>query len=136
MRRNRKKLIKLICSMILCACFIMNITFIAEAKGIEDGAEEISFNEEDFGYAMIVYDTNSTDEEPKYNGEVDGDGVRLRSAPSTDSTILELMYNRDLVLVDYRTSSQLCKNGEWLYLRRNKTMTWGWARDEYIYTYD
>lgn len=137
MRRNRKRILKLFCSMILCACFIMNMSFIAEAKGIEDGAEEISSNEEGFKYARVIFDTDSTvDSDPEYNGEVDGDGVRLRSAPSTDSTILELMYNRDLVYVDFATSRRVDRTREWLYVRRNKTMTWGWAKDEYIYYYD
>ncbi len=137
MRRNQKKLLKLFCSMILCASFIMNMSFITEAKGVEDGAEEISYNEEDFAYARIVINEDArSGVYGDYNGEVDGDGVRLRSAPSTDSTILELMYNRDLVLVDFRTSRDVDPSNQWLYVRRYKTMTWGWVKEDYIYYYD
>ncbi len=137
MRRNRKKLLKLLFSMILCASFIMNMSFITEAKGIEGGAEEISSNEEDFAYARIVISENDDSWiYGDYNGEVDGDGVRLRSAPSTNSTILELMYDRDLVLVDFRTSRDVDPSCQWLYVRRYKTMTWGWVKEDYIYYYD
>ena len=136
MRRNRKKLLKLFCSMILCASFIMNMSFITEAKGVEGGAEEISSNEEDFAYARIVFSEEDDWVYGDYNGEVDGDGVRLRSAPSTNSTILELMYNRDLVLVDFRTSRDVDPSNQWLYVRRYKTMTWGWVKEDYIYYYD
>lgn len=135
MRRNRKNLLKLFCSMILCASFIMNMSFITEAKGIEGSAEEISSNEENFVYARVVISEDSRSY-GDYNGEVDGDGVRLRSAPSTSATILELMYNRDLVLVDFRTSREGDPSCQWLYVQRNKTKTWGWVKDEYIYYYD
>ena len=106
-------------------------------RSVEDGAEEISYNEEDFAYARIVINEDArSGVYGDYNGEVDGDGVRLRSAPSTDSTILELMYNRDLVLVDFRTSRDVDPSNQWLYVRRYKTMTWGWVKEDYIYYYD
>ena len=46
------------------------------------------------------------------------------------------MYNRDLVLVDFRTSRDVDPSNQWLYVRRYKTMTWGWVKEDYIYYYD
>lgn len=59
---------------------------------------------------------------------VGDNGVRLRSAPNTSATVLELMYEGEYVFVD------LNKNiAGWYYLQRFKTGTWGYASSLYIY---
>lgn len=64
------------------------------------------------------------------NGEVEGDGVRLRAKPNSSATVLELMYDREKVYIDY---SETYAN--WYSLRRNLTGTWGYANKSYIYIY-
>ena len=59
------------------------------------------------------------------NGVVTGDGVRLRSAPNTSGTILEKMYNGELVIIKKES------NG-WYKIQRIKTGTIGWASKSYI----
>ena len=59
------------------------------------------------------------------NATVIGDGVRLRSQPSTSGAILEKMYRGEYVWV------KLQSNG-WCYLQRSKTGTLGWASADYI----
>lgn len=59
------------------------------------------------------------------NATVIGDGVRLRSQPSTSGAILEKMYRGEYVWV------KLQSNG-WCYLQRLKTGTLGWASADYI----
>lgn len=63
------------------------------------------------------------------NGEVCANGVRLRAGSSSTSTVLELMYNGEAVLIDYGVSDG--GNG-WYYLQRLKTGTHGWASTSYI----
>ncbi len=66
------------------------------------------------------------------DGEVDGNGVRLREKPSTSSTVLELMYNGEAVIVN--TSKTVNKNGiKWYFVKRVKTGTWGYADSDFIY---
>lgn len=59
------------------------------------------------------------------NGKVTGDGVRLRSNPSTSATILEKMYRGEYVWIQYLNSG-------WYYIQRIKTGTWGWVSSSYI----
>ncbi|MEY8519103.1 SH3 domain-containing protein [Lachnospiraceae bacterium 29-84] len=59
------------------------------------------------------------------NGQVIGDGVRLRSTPSTSGTILEKMYYNEYVIVRGR-------NNDWYNIQRVKTGTVGWASCNYI----
>ncbi len=57
-----------------------------------------------------------------------GDGVALRSGPSTTATRLELMYNDDTVQVDINYDDI---NG-WSRIRRVSTMRVGYAASKYI----
>ncbi len=69
------------------------------------------------------------------NANIEGDGVRLRSSPSTSGTILELMYDNEDISVDFKTSwSQ--SNGTWFYVQRISTGTWGWVSRDYIGFWD
>ncbi len=68
------------------------------------------------------------------NANIEGDGVRLRSSPSTSGTILELMYNNEYIEIDFEKSeSQL---GTWYYVKRISTGTWGWVSRDYIGFWD
>lgn len=68
------------------------------------------------------------------NGNIVGNGVRLRKSPSVNATILELMYNNEAVCINYTKSSQA--SGKWLYVKRVKTGTWGWVKSTYVYSWD
>jgi hypothetical protein len=69
------------------------------------------------------------------NANIVGDGVRLRTSPSTGGSILELMYNNEEISVDFVTSwSQ--SNGTWFYVKRMSTGTWGWVSRDYINFWD
>ena len=52
------------------------------------------------------------------NGQVAGNGVRLRSTPSTSGTILEKMYYNEYVIIRGR-------NGDWYNIQKVKTGTVG-----------
>lgn len=58
-------------------------------------------------------------------GSVTGDGVRLRSAPNASGTILEKMYNGELVIIKGESAG-------WYNVQRIKTGTIGWASTSYI----
>ena len=67
-------------------------------------------------------------------GDVVGDGVRLRSGPSTSSAILELMYFGEEVYVDLSRSKVDGFFTTWYYVqRKDTTKTWGYADVNYIY---
>ena len=68
------------------------------------------------------------------NGEVDGNGVRLREKASAPATVLELMYNGESVYVN-RSKSVIKGNTLWYYLKRIKTGTWGYADSDFITYY-
>ena len=68
------------------------------------------------------------------NGEVDGNGVRLREKASATATVLELMYNGESVYVN-RSKSVIKGNTLWYYLKRIKTGTWGYADSDFITYY-
>lgn len=67
------------------------------------------------------------------NGQVTGDGVRLRSTPSTSGTILEKMYYGEYVWIDWNMTGT--SHPGWYFLKRLKTGTNGWASSSYIYTF-
>lgn len=62
------------------------------------------------------------------NGYVNADGVRLRVRASSSSSVLELMYQYEKVLINDSKS-----NTKWYYLERLKTGTWGYAARDCIY---
>ena len=65
------------------------------------------------------------------NGNVKGDGARLRKQPKKSATVLELMYNGEHVCINY-TKSANESNGDWYYVKRVKTGTWGWVYHSYL----
>ncbi len=68
------------------------------------------------------------------NGEVDGNGVRLRAKASSSASVLELMYDGEAVGVN--PDKTVTKSGtKWYYLKRMKTGTWGYANASYIIYY-
>ena len=69
------------------------------------------------------------------NGNIFGNGVRLRKLPKKTATILELMYNRERVCINY-TKSAKESNGKWYYVKRVKTGTWGWVNYNYLCHWD
>ena len=62
------------------------------------------------------------------NGEVDGNGVRLRKTASTNGTVLESMYDGESVFIDWAKTG----NSSWYYVTRIKTGTSGWVSGQYI----
>ena len=56
------------------------------------------------------------------NGNIKGDGARLRKRPKKTATVLELMYNGEHVCINY-TKSASESNGDWYYVKRVKTGT-------------
>ncbi len=69
------------------------------------------------------------------NGNVIGNGVRLRKLPKKTATVLELLYNREYVCINYTKSAQQ-SSGDWYYVKRVKTGTWGWISNQYLTQWD
>nr|MBP3598119.1 SH3 domain-containing protein [Eubacterium sp.] len=69
------------------------------------------------------------------NGNVEGSGVRLRKLPKSNATVLELMYNKETVRINYTKSSTVA-SGNWYYVKRIKTGTWGWVNYKYLLHWD
>lgn len=65
------------------------------------------------------------------NGDIVGNGVRLRSKPSTSGTILESMYDGEEVWIDF-DKSWAESNGTWYYITRLQTGTKGWVDARYL----
>lgn len=65
------------------------------------------------------------------NGEVTGDGVRLRKTPSTSGTVLELMYSGETVFVD-KSKATTSGGTKWYYVTRILDGTEGWVSSQYI----
>lgn len=57
--------------------------------------------------------------------------VRLHKGPDSTSLILETMSLGETVYVDM-DSSAVIPSGQWLYVKRDKTGTWGWVLRDYI----
>ena len=68
------------------------------------------------------------------SGEVLGDQVRLRKGPDSTAAVLELMKFGERVVVDMERSSVI-PGGQWLYVKRMLTGTWGWVVRDYIGVY-
>lgn len=66
---------------------------------------------------------------PKTRSTVVGEGLRLRSGPSTSYPVIEIMDYGDTVVIDWSTSSQV---SGWYFVKRLATGTWGWASSDYI----
>lgn len=68
------------------------------------------------------------------NGEIINNGVRLRKSPSTSATILELMYDGELIWIDWSAYGSAGLN--WHRVQRIKTGTYGWVSKSYVYHWD
>ncbi len=69
------------------------------------------------------------------NGNATGNGVRLRKYPKVTAKVLELIYNKESVCINY-TKSARESNGNWYYVKRVKTGTWGWISSQYLSHWD
>ncbi len=66
------------------------------------------------------------------NADVYGNGVRLRSAPNTSATILELMYDGEYVWIDWSEYGRGEGGSSWYHIQRTKTGTYGWVSCNYV----
>ena len=112
---NEKK--KLVLVMLACCMFGSTVTCVAA------DAENLTLGE--------VWQKSDIEISTKASniGIVSGDGVRLRAQPSLSSTVLETMYKREVVVIDYSQS-----NGTWYKVTRQKTGRSGWVTKTYITT--
>lgn len=65
-------------------------------------------------------------------GDISGNGVNLRQTPSITGTILEAMYNGEIVYIDYSKSNTWYQGYRWLYVKRAKTSTIGYVYSKYV----
>lgn len=142
--KTRKKFVKNVTFLMACILFFMSGSRIVHAETVENYVpenigEEGNYvqgiiNEEGMVLATISIPSDNARANSE-NGEICDNGVRLRTAPSTSATILELMYNGEHVLIDFKTSFSQ-SNGTWYYIKRIKTGTWGWVSRDYVICWD
>lgn len=108
--------------------------YATENIGEEENYVQGVINEEGMVLATISIPPDNVRADSE-NGEICGNGVRLRTAPSKSATILELMYNGEHVLIDFNTSFRQ-SNGTWYYIKRIITGTWGWTNRDYVISWD
>lgn len=120
----------LCCIVATCLCLVCAFPINVQAQTLNSESEE---TEHEYVTGKVMINTSRALGDP--NADVYGDGVRLRSGPSTSYSILELMYNGEYVSIDFTTSYRQ-SNGTWYYVKRIKTGTWGWAKADYIFYWD
>lgn len=132
MRLRRK--IKILGCFIMCAflVFVLNVSAYAQTVKVQ---ENITTDDKYVTARVIIGNGTSTSSNSDANADVNADGVRLRSGPSQDYSVLELMYYGEYVRIDFTTSYSQ-SDGTWYYVKRIKTGTWGWVKAEYIYYWD
>lgn len=113
-----KKCFAKIFSMLLIITFICTLI----SPYVVYAQEESEVNKNDLVEAIVVAPTALADE-----GMVVGDGVRLRAEPNTTSTVLELMYWGEYVLIDTANSTMTFSH-----VQRVKTGTYGYVSSQYI----
>ncbi len=130
--KTKQKYFKIISSFLVCVCLlcIFHVDAYAQNADVQQGDGS---SEEYVTARVVIGNTSRALGDP--NADVDGDGVRLRSGPSQDYAVLELMYNGEYVSIDFSTSYSQ-SNGTWYYVKRIKTGTWGWVKSEYICYWD
>lgn len=128
MVRIKEKSMRIICSILTCICLICMFHVNVQAQTIDSNGKT-----SEYVTAKVMVNTSRALGDP--NADVEGDGVRLRSGPSTSYSVLELMYNGEYVSIDFSTSYQQ-SNGTWYYVKRIKTGTWGWVKSDYICYWD
>lgn len=105
---------------IMCLCVaVVGIGIFAPAYTVN--AQTNAVSEADTSNLVVAAVVNP-------NGEVNGDGVRLRNTASTSGTVLEVMYDGEQVCIDKTKNS----NSGWYYVTRIKTGTKGWVSKQYI----
>lgn len=141
MNKKNRVVLKTIFSMMLCTFVLLISENSVHAQSLLKTKEQpvhtlisngtVDENGYVYGTVVIVQTLGAGDP----NADVENDGVRLRSAPSTSSTVLELMYAGETVSVDFVTSNKK-SDGSWYYVKRLKTGTWGWTKAQYINCWD
>lgn len=131
MKGNRKSFKRVMCLMVCIIALIANVS------GVK--AAEVKLNQLNDMQSGMVLATICIPEEmlltDSPNGDIVDNGVRLRKAPNTSSTVLELMYEGEYVYIDYKTSFS-GSNGTWFYVTRIKTGTKGWVNRDYVRAWD
>ncbi len=111
----------------------INLGGIEEIQAVEKSMD--SNEKQESGQSTIVKIQNSNfgvvSPFSMNEGTIYGDGVRLRKKPSSSSTVLELMYNGEEVLVYPQITAEDGK-GKWTYIKRYKTGTTGWVSNDCI----
>lgn len=131
MNKKKIKSIQVVCCLLVCISSLCLFQINAQAQTVDT---EISEATGEYVTARVVInDTSRALGDP--NASVSGDGVRLRSGPSIDYTILEVMYNGEYVSINF-TKSFTESNGSWFYVKRIKTGTWGWVKSDFIAYWD
>lgn len=122
--KSKSKLIRNI-SIITCCCLMFFQSTTAQAAEVNTVRDIFKLATNN----ISILASNSA------NASVSGNGVRLRTSPSTSGTILELMYDNEELSIDF-TKSWNESNGTWFYVQRLKTGTWGWVSRDYISFWD
>ncbi len=123
------KMIKLYKAGIIVLVFMMLGNFCCFEKVEAAQLQEEMQQAEEVVFQLVAYDKESNRGlaivRIRADGVVSGDGVRLRSTPSSSGTILEKMYNGEYVTI-------MGESNGWYNLQRMKTGTVGWASKDYI----
>ena len=128
-------------------CFVMAVIFTcmlfvpytAEAADSDSDEETVASSVTEI--EIISYDETNrrslailSTSKKSANGEINGNGVRLRAKPSTSASVLELMYDGEKIWIDwdkYGTAGL-----SWYYIQRIKTGTYGWTSASYVCSLD
>ncbi len=128
------KRLYLFLTILLTCVFITPVS----AAQIPSSSVEIKVQDNVDGYitgTIIISD----EIQPLYyeTGDIVGNGVNLRKAPSRTSTILEQMYNGEIVYIDYQMGPEVWEDGyRWLYIQRKKTGTYGYVYGKYVWNWN
>lgn len=129
--RTKKVNLKVISCFLVCVCLLC--VFHVDVHAQTADIQQSDTSEEYVTARVVIGNTSRALGDP--NADVEGDGVRLRSGPSQDYAVLELMYNGEYVSIDFTTSYKH-SNGAWYYVKRIKTGRWGWVKADNIYYWD
>lgn len=124
--------------LLLALLLAFSFTTPVYAAAIQPSSFEIPVEDESGDYivgTIIIPD----DIQPFYTetGDIVGDGVNLRKAPNRTSTILEKMYNGEIVYIDYQHGPEVWEDGyQWLYIQHKKTGTYGYVYGKYVWNWN
>lgn len=127
--KNKKKILVWVLLLALCSPWVYGVKY-SEAAEATIISKEHNITVQVDNEEKIV--TKDAIERATQKGYITGDGVRLRKAPKSTATVLELMSKNETVLVDYAASSAGSSSGKWFYVKRVKTGTWGWVNADYL----